>query len=342
MFFDKHAFVQSVLTERRRKAIPIMTTPGAELIGAKPRDVFQNGELQFRCISALSEKAPVDAQVTFMDLSIEAEAFGSQIAFSDHENPTVISALAGTESAIQTLQVPQIGVKRTGEVLHCARRCAESIDRPTFGGMIGPYSLAGRLADMTEMMLLAASEPETAHALLRKTTAFLTQYAKAIKAAGVAGILIAEPAAGLLSPQMCQEFSAVYLKEIIKAVRDDSFMVILHNCGRTEKQVDALLSAGADALHVGNAVDICAILPQVPENILLMGNLDPVNVFKNMTESEVYEKTLQLLEKTSRYKNFVLSSGCDLPPAVPMKNIFAFLGALKTYNTNTEKDHDQL
>lgn len=342
MLFDKQAFIRSVLTERSRKALPIMTTPGAELICAKPRDVFQNGELQFRCVQALSQAAPVDAQVTFMDLSIEAEAFGSQIAFSDHENPTVTGALAANAAAIRALQVPQIGVKRTGEVLTCARLCAKHLERPTLGGMIGPYSLAGRLADMTEMMLLAASEPETAHALLRKTTAFLKKYALALKAAGVAGILIAEPAAGLLSPQMCQQFSAVYLKEIIAAVRDDSFMVILHNCGRTEKQVDALLSTGADALHVGNAVDICAILPQVPEHILLMGNLDPVNVFKTMNDTQVYEKTLELLEKTSRYKNFVLSSGCDLPPAVPMKNIFAFLGALKTYNNNTEKHHDQL
>ena len=342
MTFDKQAFLRSVLTERRRKAIPIMTTPGAELIGAKPRSVFQDGDLQFRCIRALSEKAPVAAQVTFMDLSIEAEAFGSPIAFSDLENPTVTAALVSNASGIQALQVPKIGIKRTGEVLRCARLCAEHLERPTFGGMIGPYPLAGRLADMTEMMLLAASEPETAHQLLRKTTAFLKEYASAIKAAGVAGLLIAEPAAGLLSPQMCQEFSAVYLQEVIEAVRDDSFMVILHNCGRTEKQVAALLSTGADALHLGNAVDICSILPQIPEHVLLMGNLDPVNVFKNMTESQVYEITLELLGKTAAYKNYVLSSGCDLPPAVPMENIFAFLGALKTYNHNTEKDHDEL
>lgn len=342
MTFDKQAFIQSVLTERKRKVLPVMTTPGAELIGARPRDVFQDGELQFRCIKALSKAVPVDAQVTFMDLSIEAEAFGSKIAFSDHENPTVIEALVGESSAIQALQVPQIGSKRTGEVLQCARLCAEHLARPTFGGIIGSYSLAGRLADMTEMMLLAASEPATAHELLRKTTAFLKEYAKAIKSTGVAGILIAEPAAGLLSPEMCQEFAAVYIKEIIDAVKDDSFMVILHNCGKTEKQVDALLSTGADALHVGNAVDICAILPQIPEHILLMGNLDPVHVFKTMTADQVYEQTLQLLQKTSPYNNFVLSSGCDLPPAVPMKNIQAFLGALKTYNNNPEKNHDQL
>lgn len=332
MMFNKQEFLQTIRNDRRRKVLPIMTSPGMELTGAAPREVFQSGELQFRCIQALAEAAPVDAQVTFMDLSVEAEAFGSEIVFSDHENPTVAAALADTEEKIRALQIPAVGTRRTAEVLACAKLCAEHLERPTFGGLIGPYSLAGRLADMTEMMILAAAEPETAHLLLRKTTDFLKEYIRAFKATGVAGVMIAEPAAGLLSPEMCQEFAADYLREMVDAVRDESFMVILHNCGKTEKQVEALLSTGADALHVGNAVDICDIIQQVPEDIPVMGNLDPVGVFKEMTPEQVYDKTMELLRRTASYKNFVLSSGCDLPPGVPLPNVQAFLKALHTYN----------
>jgi len=39
-----------------------------------------------------------------------------------------------------------------------------------------------------------------------------------------------------------------------------------------------------------------------------------------------------LLEKTAKYKNFVLSTGCDLPPHVPAENIIAFFDALKEFN----------
>jgi uroporphyrinogen decarboxylase len=332
MIFDKDAFLRSVLTERRRKAVPIMTSPGIALLGAKAADVFQNGDLQFRCIRALSEFAPVDAQVTFMDLSIEAEAFGCEIVLSDHDNPTVAAPLAVKAAEIKALPVPPVGVKRTGEILNCARLCAVRLERPTFAGMIGPFSLAGRIAGMSEMMMMAASEPDTAHALLQKTSDFLGAYAKALKNTGVAGLLIAEPAAGLLSPEMCREFAVNYLMKIIQAVNDSNFMAILHNCGRTEKQVDTLLSTGADALHVGNAVDIGTILPQMPETVLLLGNLDPANVCKNMTASQVAERTLMLLKQTAPYKNHVFSTGCDLPGTVPLENIQAFLGALKAYN----------
>ncbi|MBQ4106756.1 MAG: uroporphyrinogen decarboxylase family protein [Lentisphaeria bacterium] len=336
MSFVKADFIRSVLNSPRRRVVPIMTSPGEELIGVRPCELFRSGECQFRCIEALAAAAPVDAQVTLMDLSVEAEAFGCEIVFSDHANPTVAAPAAGTAEEIAALAVPGVGTGRTAEVLTCARMCASHLERPTFAGIIGPYSLAGRIADMTEMMVLAAAEPETAHALLRKVTDFLKQYAAALKATGVAGLMIAEPAAGLISPDMCQEFSSDYLKEIVAEVRDSSFMVILHNCGNTTKQVTAMLSTGADALHVGNAVDMTAILPQVPAPTLAMGNLDPVGVFRNMPPEQIYAATLDLLEKTAPYPNYVLSSGCDLPPGVPMSHIEAFLNALNHYNSRFE------
>lgn len=333
MKHDMKKFVRDILASSRRRAIPIMTSPGFELIGARPVDVFRDGELQFRCIRALSEAVHADALVTFMDLSVEAEAFGSPIQYSEYENPTVTGSIVSDEAGIRNLAVPAVGAGRTAVVLKCAELCAASLgDRPVFGGMIGPFSLAGRLADMTEMMILAAAEPETAHLLLDKVTGFLISYALAIKATGLNGLVIAEPAAGLLSPEMCREFATDYITKIIAAVQDDHFMVILHNCGKTEKQIPALLSTGAAALHVGNAVKMTDILPQMPAGVPAMGNIDPAGVFRNGTPESVYAATAALLRDTAAYRNYVLSSGCDVPPRVSLDNIRAFFRALEDFN----------
>ncbi|MBS7172993.1 uroporphyrinogen decarboxylase family protein [Blautia caecimuris] len=34
-----------------------------------------------------------------------------------------------------------------------------------------------------------------------------------------------------------------------------------------------------------------------------------------------------------KYPNFVISSGCDIPPAAPLENIQAFFDAVKEYYT---------
>ncbi len=337
MQHDMKRFIREILESPRRRAIPIMTSPGIELVGASPADVFRDGALQFRCIEALAGEVHADALVTFMDLSVEAEAFGSPVRYSEHENPTVSDSIASTPEAIEALSVPGVGTKRTSEVLRCAQLCAEKLDRPVLGGMIGPFSLAGRLADMTEIMILAAVEQEAAAQLLDKATSFLVEYAKAFRAAGVNGLIIAEPAAGLLSPDMCREFAADYLKRIVAAVQDDDFPVVVHNCGNAaDRQIPALVSTGAAALHLGNAVSLPELLPQMPPRVLLMGNIDPVGVLKDGTPETVYAATAGLLRATAAWPNYVLSSGCDVPPGVKLENVRAFFRALDDYNRTVE------
>lgn len=327
-------WVSSILASGQRRAIPILASPGALLAGLAPGRVYRSGAWQYACLEALAKRFPADVMVTFMDLSLEAEAFGCGIAFSDHEIPTVSGAVASDGAAIDRLRVPEVGEGRTGEALDCARRSAAGLGRPVFGGMIGPFSLAGRLADMTEIMVLAASEPELAHALLDKAAAFLTVYAQAIQATGVAGLVIAEPAAGLLSPAMCKAFATPYLQRIIAPLKRPGFTVVLHNCGNTRDQVSQLLAAGPDALHVGNAVDILDIQRQVPPDVPVMGNVDPVGVLAHASPETVYAATSDLLRRTSAYPNFALSTGCDVPAATPAANLDAFFNACRDYNHN--------
>jgi uroporphyrinogen decarboxylase len=65
-----------------------------------------------------------------------------------------------------------------------------------------------------------------------------------------------------------------------------------------------------------------------------MGNVDPAGVLKNGSADEVMEKTAELLWKTAIYKNFVLSSGCDIPAGTPQSNIHAFFDELDRFNSS--------
>ena len=56
------------------------------------------------------------------------------------------------------------------------------------GGCIGPFSLAGRLMDVSEAMINCYEEPEMVHIVLKKATKFLIDYISAYKEAGADGI----------------------------------------------------------------------------------------------------------------------------------------------------------
>ncbi len=326
---------EQLLKRKERLAIPIMTHPGIEIIGKTVKQAVCDGQVHFEAIKALNEQFSPAATTVIMDLTVEAEAFGATVIFPEDEIPSVTGRLLEDEEAIEKLQVPGLTKGRISQYLLANKLSAEYFrDKPVFAGCIGPFSLAGRLYDMSEIMMLCYSEPEPAGVLLQKCTDFLMAYCSELKNTGVDGIVIAEPAAGLLSNDGCYEFSSVYVKQIVEALQDEQFMIILHNCGNTGHCTEAMLATGAGSIHVGNKADMEQVLSQCPPDVLVWGNLDPVGMFKQSTEEGIRMGTLELLRKTSGYRNYILSSGCDTPPHTPEENIRAFFSALKEYNTS--------
>lgn len=322
-----------VLAAKEVKAVPIMTHPGIEIIGNTVKNACCNGNVHADAVCALVKKYPAHAATVIMDLTTEAQAFGAEVNFTENEVPAIIGHMLNNSDDIRKLQVPSLKAGRIPQYLKANLLAAERVtDRPVFGGCIGPFSLAGRLYDMSEIMILIYQEPEAAHELLKKCTEFIRKYCLAMKATGVNGVVMAEPAAGLMSNDDCKKFSSVYVKQIVDAVQDDYFTVVLHNCGNTNHCTEAMVVTGAKALHFGNKCDMEVVISDTPKDILCMGNLDPVSVFKDCKPEEVYEKTTTLLKKCAKHPNFVLSSGCDTPPATPFANIEKFYEALKDFN----------
>lgn len=318
-------WVESVIQCQGPKAFPIMTHPGIEMIGKTVYEAVTNGVVQHDAITALQKKFRFLAAPMMMDLTVEAEAFGCPITFSKEEVPAVTSRIVSDFDSVQQLKVPSLDAGRIPPYLKAAELTTQSITHiPVFAGCIGPFSLAGRLFDMTEIMTAAYLDPETVHLLLSKCTAFLLSYIKAYKKTGVHGILMAEPAAGMLSEDMCQSLSSDFVRTIVDEVQDESFIVILHNCGNTGNVTSSMISTGAAGLHFGNKIDMLEVLDLVPSGTLVFGNLDPVNVFKLGTSVHVKKTTRELLDKTKLHSNFVISSGCDIPPGTPPENVTAF------------------
>lgn len=330
---DMKAWRQALLEAPHKKPMPVLSFPAVQLMGITVKDLISSSDHQAKAMALIAQHTDASASVSLMDLSVEAEAFGATTRVSDDEVPTVTGMLVHDEDEAAALAVPQVGAARTGLYVEAIRKACDLItDRPVLAGMIGPYSLAARLRDVSEIMMDSYDDPDMVHVLLQKSTEFLISYAKAYKEAGANGVVIAEPVAGLLSPDLAAEFSAPYVKKIVDAVQDDSFLVIYHNCGgAVVAQLPSILSIGAAAYHFGNAIDMLDVLQKVPDDTICMGNIDPAGEFRGGTPDSMREATLNLLKKCSGYKNFVLSSGCDIPPLSKWENIDAFFAAAQEY-----------
>jgi len=326
-----------------KKAMPVLSFPSNQLMGITVKELISDSDLQSKGMKMIADRCDTAASLSMMDLSLEAEAFGSKIAVSDVEVPTVVDKIISSKEDAEALEVPEIGAGRTGIYIDAIGKAVGMIkDRPVFAGVIGPFSLAGRLMDMTEIMVNCYIDPEMVHITLEKATEFIIKYIKGYKETGANGVVIAEPAAGLLSPELNAEFSVKYVKRIVDEVQDEEFLVIYHNCGNTVPLIGDILEVGAGAYHFGNAIKMIDILDKIPSDVLVCGNVDPVKQFINGTPGSVRENTLDIMyECCPSYDNFIISSGCDITSLAKWENIDAFFAAVAEYYTDIAADDNK-
>lgn len=109
-------------------------------------------------------------------------------------------------------------------------------------------------------------------------------------------------------------------------------------CGNTATEMtNPLASIGAMGYHFGNAVSMEDALEKMPADRLVMGNVDPAGQFRNGTTESIREATLEVMEKCCTHDNFIISSGCDIPPMSKWENIDAFFAAVSKYYEAKDK-----
>lgn len=312
-----------------KKPVPLLSFPSVQLMGISVRELISDSTRQAEGMKLIADRVGSGAAVSLMDLSLEAEAFGSAIRVSDDEVPTVVGAIVTDEDEADALQIPEVGAGRTGIYLEAITRAVEKItDRPVFAGVIGPYSLAGRLMDVSEIMILCYEEPDMVHTVMEKVTAFLIEYCRAYERAGANGVIIAEPLAGLLSPNLAREFAHPYVQKVIEAVQHEEFAVFYHNCGdNVPLMAKDIYALGAMGYHFGDAIRLADMFADAPEDVLVMGNVSPAAQFCNGTPDSMQAAVQDVIAQCGKYPNFLLSSGCDIPPISSWENIDAFFRA---------------
>lgn len=338
---DMKLWIDNYREARVKKSMPLLSFPCVSLMGISVKELICDSGLQAKGMKLVADRVDSAAAVSMMDLSVEAEAFGAEVRISENEVPTIIGAVVKSYEDAEQLCIPAVGAKRTGIYIDAIRKACKLIcDRPVFAGVIGPFSLAGRLMDVTEALVNCYTEPEMVKLTLEKTSEFLISYINAYKEAGANGVVMAEPLTGLLSPELAEEFSEAYVKRVIEQVQSDEFIVIYHNCGdNTVQMIESLLRVNAAAYHFGNAISMAEMMKHIPENIVAMGNIDPAGEFGNGTPESIRKATLGLMnELCGRYRNFAVSSGCDIPPISKWENIDAYFNAIDEYYNKKENE----
>jgi len=178
-------------------------------------------------------------------------------------------------------------------------------------------------------------DPNFVHDAMR----FCTDYTKIAGTAllnamgeGSIGMYATDPSSGcsVISPKLYSEFVKPYHKEVVDHFHELNTTVTFHICGYLDPIMEEVESIGIDAMSIDEQSSLEKMMEISQEKTVVIGNVAPL-LFANGTEKEIEDAVAKCLKTAANRKNYILGSGCAVPPQTPLNNIKAFMEAAEKY-----------
>jgi [methyl-Co(III) methanol-specific corrinoid protein]:coenzyme M methyltransferase len=273
-----------------------------------------------------------ESAVVPFDLGMEAEALGCEMNFYDDGSKRILYPTVKTK------------ILKFGEELNIPANLAEqgrlpvlkeaiSLLKDEVGGevaigsyVLGPYTLAGQIMDLNELLKNSFKKPDDVDKILRGLSAAIKEIAKGLIEAGADYITVREMGApaDIISPRM---FGSMVLGPLTDTIKGIEGPTILHICGNTNPIVELMAEAGASGIAVDQKNEVKASREKLGPDAVILGNVDPYNVLVKGTPADV---ELAVKEVIGAGVNGVVP-GCDIWPEVPRENMRVMVESTKKY-----------
>jgi uroporphyrinogen decarboxylase len=333
---------------KKNFVVPLLGYPGLQLTKATVLQALTEGNAHFETVCALADRFKPDGIFYIMDLTVEAEALGAKINFVTNQPPSVAGHIISSEQDLKNLPIPDPAkAGRMPLFLKVMEKMKKTLPIPKAAYVIGPLTLAGEITGVKNLMRILIRSTDFAQKILKFATEVSKGYAQALVEAGADIVCLLEPTAVLVSPKHFSQFSKPYVEEIASALKA---VTVLHICGNTTPLIPEMITTRVHGISIDSVVDLVGVLGQIENGMAVIGNIDPMKAMVFDPPETIREKVLSLRrraagqEKTFSalghksfstgtqgqkigHSNFILSSGCDLPPEVPLENVAAFMTA---------------
>ncbi len=201
-----------------------------------------------------------------------------------------------------------------------------------FGG--SPWTLAtymvegGSSKNFERVKGLFYSDRLAFNALMEKLVAALIDYFRMQKSAGVDAIQIFDSWGGILAGEDYQEASLQWIQQIIDAVRDE-VSIIIYAKG-TSPHFARQAATRPKAISVDWTIPIEEAAQQIPADVAIQGNLDPVLL--DTTPDIVRQGATRILDAMSNRPGHIFNLGHGIHPTARIENMETLVETVTTYS----------
>ncbi|UCF99161.1 MAG: uroporphyrinogen decarboxylase family protein [Spirochaetaceae bacterium] len=319
----------------RIPTFPILIAPACQLTGVKQRDYSLDPGVMADTLLKARDLIDADGIYVSRDNWVYHEALGGNLVFPEDDESYSKEPILDSVKKFRKLRIPNPetapGMKT---LLAAARKVVEEVGKQYYIQAnidCGPFSLAAVLRGAQAFLLDLVTENEKdLHELLDFCTEVVIAYGRAMISTGVHGIQYGDSTASLISPEHYRKFALPYQQRSVDALAEKNCDIWIHICGNTEHLLHFLRPLNIQGFEVDAKVKMVTARRMLGERIAIKGNLDTTFLLKQSPD-EVYEATLQILERGNFKTGIIMSPGCGVPRMTPLENLRAMAKACKDY-----------
>ena len=200
----------------------------------------------------------------------------------------------------------------------------------------GPFTIASYLRGVEQLLQDLYKQPQQVHRLMRLVTDSCKRCVDCFSVYQVS-FAMADPVASgsVISKAAFQEFVYPYLLELtayVQAVtgKKPSF----HMCGKTRRLWPLFRQLQVASISLDNKADLEEAKAELGSTVCLAGNVAPVEVMLQGSESEIDSAVQTCIRKgADSPMGYILGFGCQIPPSTPVQNVDAFMAAARRYGS---------
>ncbi len=327
--------LQGIPTDRVPFA-PLTPLYGARLISAPLKEYYSNPTLYFQGQKAVVDAVEPDILFSPFALVLEAEAFGSQLAYFEKNPPNLKSPAIIDHTEIKNLRIPDID--KNPQLLYMQESTRLLVDQykneiPVAAIVSSPTELPALIMGIENWIDTLLFHQEDAIRMIELTTGYFERFANRMLELGASCIFTP---ASFSNPTIITHQIAknILVPELHKAYSKLNGPIVFHHGG-------ARLLPFLDLLHnlpnvVGFVLDprdsFNEVRSVIGNNLAIMGNLNGPMLLK-AKPGIIEEWCLKLLENRKDDAKYIMTtSNADIPYDTPIDNIRTIVNTIKNYS----------
>ena len=200
---------------------------------------------------------------------------------------------------------------------------------PKMAACRGPLAIASHLLGVTEFLMAMQTDADKCLILLEKVTELCIDWlgCQLDRMKEPIVVVVLDDVVGMLGPVDAEKFALPFLRRIFEAFGD--LIHIYHNDTPNEGMLPGLSTIGMDVFNFSHEVDIVKVRELLGPDVVLMGNIPPVDVLVRGNTDDVRKATESLLSKIDQAGPILVSPGGGVSPGTPVENLQAMVEVVR-------------